>query len=318
MEEPLELTPDEQAAMAEGRRTGVFTAPPLVKAILRDQPLGDIAKGLDLSAPTDDRPFFFHTLPVFKPVDTELANHYGINGSAVHVLQVLMLALTALTLLLFFLPFTLTRWLRRPEGFWRGSSFFGCIGVGFMLIEVPWVQRFILFLEHPSHATTIVLACLLLGAGIGSLWSSRLEVRALQRYGVALPIAVAALNVVLPSLFEAALAWPFFVRVVVASLVLTPMGVPMGLFFPLGMRRFAEENKAWFWAVNGAFGVLASVLSLALAMQLGFGNVTWIGVATYLAAWLLLQGEPVDSEAEPSGGLPERSRDGGWGGDPGR
>ena len=63
--------------------------------------------------------------------------------------------------------------------------------------------------------------------------------------------------------------------------MLTPVAFTMGFFFPLGMVRFGERNKAWFWAINGAAGVLASVLSLALSMELGFSMVAFLGVAIY-------------------------------------
>jgi hypothetical protein len=271
--------------------------PPVIDWVLADEREASERAGFDLSPPTDDRPFFFHVLPVFEPVDEALAARFGANGTAVRVLQLLMAALTAVTLVLFFAPFALVRWFRRRSGFWRGSGFFACIGLGFMLIEVPWLQRFILFLEHPSHAMTIVLACLLLGAGMGSLWSSRLGVAQLQRYGLGVCLLLALLNLALPSIFVWALPWSFPARAAFAALLLVPVGVPLGLFFPLGMRRFGDDDKAWFWAVNGAFSVLASVLSLALAMQLGFAKVTWIGIAAYLLAWLLFRGKPAGDGA---------------------
>jgi hypothetical protein len=66
----------------------------------------------------------------------------------------------------------------------------------------------------------------------------------------------------------------------------------MGMFFPLGMLRFGDRRKAWYWAMNGAAGVLASVLSVALSMELGFSRVLWIAGALYALAWLLLRGQP--------------------------
>ncbi len=272
--------------------------PPVIDWVLDDERAASKRAGFDLSAPTDDRPFFFHVLPAFEPVDEELAGRFGANGTAVRVLQLLMAVLTGLTLLLFFAPFALVRWVKRSPGFWRGSAYFGCTGLGFMLIEVPWLQRFILFLEHPSHATTIVLACLLLGAGIGSLLSSRMDGRALQRYGLGVALLLALLNLALPAIFNWALPWSFGARSALAALLLIPLGIPLGLFFPLGMRRFGDAHKAWFWAVNGAFGVLASVVSLALAMQLGFANVTWVGIVAYGLAWLLFRGDVIDGAAD--------------------
>jgi len=49
---------------------------------------------------------------------------------------------------------------------------------------------------------------------------------------------------------------------------------------------FGEPNKAWFWAVNGAAGVLSSVAALVLAMQIGLSGAGLVGVGVYLIAVL--------------------------------
>jgi hypothetical protein len=259
-------------------------APGLLGDLLLD-PEGAIQRApVDLSPPTDDRPFFFHVLPVFRRVDPAFAARYGINGEAVLALQMLMQAVATLALALFFVPFARSRRLGRGPGFWPGTLYFAAIGLGFMLIEVPWLQRFVLFLGHPSHAMTVVLAALLLGAGLGSLWSPRISPWRLPWLGLAAIAALAAVNAGLPALFERALGWPFGARVAVSLAVLVPVAIPLGGFFPLGIARFGAGHTAWFWAVNGAAGVLAGVVSLALAMDLGLSRVTWIGIACYAAA----------------------------------
>ncbi|MBW2526274.1 MAG: hypothetical protein JRI23_18985 [Deltaproteobacteria bacterium] len=290
--EPEPAAPDPQRSLAR-------PPPKLVRWVLEDERAAAARTRLDLSPPTDDRPFFFHVLPVFEPVDQRLAASYSTNGTAIYVLQLLMMALAVVTVLLFFLPFALGRWLERSKEFWRGSGYFACIGVGFMLVEIPWLQRFILLLEHPSHATTVVLACLLLGAGLGSMSSTRIGLPRLCRYGFAVAAGLGLLNVALPTVFDWLMPLSFATRAVAAGLLLVPIGFALGLFFPLGMRRFGDRNKAWFWAVNGAFSVLASVLSLGLAMQLGFSAVTWIGTAAYVLAWALVRrsGRPAPAAA---------------------
>jgi hypothetical protein len=71
--------------------------------------------------------------------------------------------------------------------------------------------------------------------------------------------------------------------------LLVPPGFLMGFAFPAGMLRFGDENKPWFWAVNGATSVLASVGSLGLAMTVGFERVVLAGAVCYLAAAALLR-----------------------------
>ncbi len=260
----------------------------LVPRLLRDGPQALAASGLRMEPPTDDRPFFFHTLPVFGRFDLARARELGVNSEAVYGLQLLMLVLGALTLVLFFLPFPLARWLPRRAGFWRGTCFFAAIGASFMLIEVPWLQRFVLYLGHPSIAATVVIGALLLGAGSGSLLSARVPLAAVRRWWPLVPLLLAAVSSAMTPLFDATLGATEAVRVAVAIALVLPVGLVLGCFFPLGMRRFGDDDKAWFWAVNGACGVLASVCSLALAMEFGFRAVAWLGVAGYVAAGLLL------------------------------
>jgi len=177
--------------------------------------------------------------------------------------------------------------MKRDHQFWRGSGFFACIGLSFMFVEMSWLQRFVLYLGHPSLATTAALGCMLLGAGLGAMASARIGVRNWQRLGWGAALVIAVFGAALSPVFTETLGWPFAARIGVSVLLITPPAFVMGLFFPLGMVRFGDDGKAWFWAINGAAGVLASVLSLALAMDLGLSFVGYVGAALYLAAWLL-------------------------------
>jgi hypothetical protein len=181
----------------------------------------------------------------------------------------------------------LARWLPRQRGFWRGSGYFAAIGFSFMLIEIPWLQRFVLYLGHPSTAATVVIGALLLGAGIGALRSERTGLSRAQRFWPLVPLVLAAANAGMTPLFETTLGAAEPVRIAIAVSMLLPVGFLLGHFFPLGMVRFGDDDKAWYWAINGACGVLAGVCSLAFAMAAGFSAVAWIGVTGYVAAGLL-------------------------------
>lgn len=274
----------------------LYPAPPAADnpadpaTLLRDGPTALTARGLVMTPPTDDAPFFFQTLPVFGRIDLEFARQFGVNSEAVAALQLLMVVLSLLTLLLFFVPFVFARRLPRPAGFWRGTAYFAAIGFAFMLVEVPWLQRFVLYLGHPSLAAAVVIGGLLLGAGIGSLCSGRTGLPRAQRAWFVVPIALALANAGMAPLFVATLGAAEPVRIGVALLLLVPTGFLLGHYFPLGMLRFGDQAKAWFWATNGACSVLAGVASLALAMTFGFAAAAWIGVAGYAAAGWLGQG----------------------------
>jgi hypothetical protein len=256
----------------------------LVTQVLTDGPQDLETRGFQLEPPTDERPFFFQTARLFRWRGAEL----GFNEHSVSILRILLLILTALAAALFFLPFVLSGKLERHERFWSGSSYFACIGLGFMLVELPWIQKTILYLGHPSYAAATVIGSMLLGAGLGSMSAARFETAKVAKYALLLPCTLAVINLMLTPVFSSTIGYPFGVRVLSCAAMMLPAGWLMGFAFPTGMLYFGDGNKAWFWAMNGSFSVLASALSLALAMELGFVAVGFSGVGFYLAAVVLL------------------------------
>jgi hypothetical protein len=158
-----------------------------------------------------------------------------------------------------------------------------------MLLEIGWLQRSVLYLGHPSLAATAVLGFMLLGAGAGSTLSRRLDIAVAERQGWLLALVCALVNLALTPTMNATLGWPLMVRLVITGVMLVPAGFLMGFAFPIGMVAFGDRHRAWYWAINGAASVLASVVSLALAMNFGFLRTGYLGAALYLPAWLLLK-----------------------------
>lgn len=258
------------------------------------------AAGFDLAPPTDDRPFFFQTINIRHMPDPKVFAGASANEQAVLQLRRLVGIVASLTLTLFFLPFVLRGRIQRAEGFASGSGYFAAIGLAFMFVELPLIQRFSPWLGHPSRATTVVLATMLLGAGVGSMIASRIRFARARAVVLLLPIAIALLAIALPRIVSESAGLGLFARVMIAGLTVAPAALVMGFAFPLGMSAFGEANRAWFWAVNGAVSVLASVSSLAVSMAFGFTRVLWIGSAIYALAALLIarRGEP-RGDSEP-------------------
>ena len=244
--------------------------------------------GLDLSPSTDDRPFFFHLVPVFGRVDPKVREFFSPQESAVVLLRLLMVVVGIVTLALILLPLVASGVVPRGGGAWRGSFYFAAIGAAFLLVEAVLIQKFILYLGHPSHATTVVLTAVLAGAGLGSFAAGRVPAGSIDLAKFALPLVVSTLPFLLPVLFSTTLGWPLSGRIAVSLVVVLPVATLMGFAFPLGMTRFGEEEKAWFWAINGVTGVFAGVASLALAMTIGYTGVLGLGTAAYLLAAFLL------------------------------
>lgn len=248
-------------------------------------------RGVDLSPSTDDRPFFFQTIALLGDVDKAFLATLSNNEHSVATLRTLLSVIAVLTVALFFLPFVLKGRVstagRFAPGLWLGSGYFSCIGVAFMLVEVPWMQRFVLYLGHPSYATTVVLAALLLGAGAGSFAAARVDRAAVRRFGLGLPLLLLALNFTLGPVFDATLGLGFGVRVAISVVLLAPAGFVMGFPFATGMTAFGDAHKPWFWAMNGSASVLASVSSLAVSMVAGFSRAAVVGVMFYAVAYVL-------------------------------
>jgi hypothetical protein len=175
-----------------------------------------------------------------------------------------------------------------------------------MFVEIPWLQRFVLYLGHPSYATTVVLSALLVGAGLGAMMSPKLIPFARVSVGVALPITLLLLNAGMGAVFDATLGWPLGWRVPIAVALVVPAGILMGAPFPLGMMlagssdRDTSSVRAWYWAMNGMASVLATVLSLVSAMTIGFVATVAVGAGAYaFAGWVLVRPEPGAVRSSP-------------------
>jgi hypothetical protein len=255
---------------------------------------------LDLSAPTDDGPFFFHMIRLRDVLDPARRGilEQGINQiqlSAVTVLATLLAVVTALTLACIIVPLLLTT----RKGALRGSAplfvYFAAIGFGFMLVEVSQMQRLVVFLGHPTYALSVVLFSLLVSSGLGSLAASRIDPARGGRRALVLPsgllLALFLFGVATPrvaSLFEGS---PTPVRIAIAAAILFGIGLFMGTAFPIGMRLASSrspELTPWLWGVNGATSVCASVLAMVIALALGISAAFWTGVACYAVATLAM------------------------------
>jgi hypothetical protein len=249
---------------------------------------------LNISAPTDDTPFFFHMLRLRDVFDTSLWQDQGIvrfNMTAVGVLGVLLVTVTVLTLSCILLPLLLSA--RRAD--FRGAAghllFFAAIGFGFMLIEISQVQRLTIFLGHPVYSLSVVLFSLLLSSGAGSLSTARLKPGDADRSGtirmVLLVLVLVAFGAITPTAVRHYEAAATTVRIAVAVAILVPIGFFMGMAFPIGMHRALREVPAmtpWLWGVNGAASVSASVLVVVISLAAGISTAFWVGTACYVVA----------------------------------
>ncbi len=232
----------------------------------------------DFSAPTDRRPFFFNML---KPRAAFSARAAGARGpgvvsgnlAATRTLAALCLASAMLVAAIVLWPLWRAGRPALPPGvFGAALAYFALIGLGFMFVQIPFLQRFSVYLGHPTYTFSILLFLMILSAGLGSLASERIAVHrwALIR---AIPIAIGTLTIVevaiLQWTLEPTVAWPLAGRTLVVASFVAPLAFLMGHCFPIGMRlvgRHSDRVTAWMWGVNGACGVAASVAAVLVSM----------------------------------------------------
>jgi hypothetical protein len=182
----------------------------------------------------------------------------------------------------------------RAEKPWAWLAYFATLGLGFIMVEIALLQRFLLFLGQPMYTYAVVLAGLLIFTGAGSYtvgkWSVE-SARTLKRALAAAVIVVLAMATITPLLFRACLGFGLSSRITIALLVVAPLGFVLGMPFPLGLRLAMQRSSAlgsWAWGVNGFFTVIGTVLALMLGMMIGFRMVLLIACACYLGGLLAI------------------------------
>jgi hypothetical protein len=253
----------------------------------------------DLSPATDDRPFFFYSLPPRRFL-AQLGTPAVLATShpAVLLLIGLLAASATVAAIAFLFPILATpeRVLRSrdPGARMRSLSFFAAIGAGFSLVELALVQELTMFLGHPSYALSAVLVALLLWAGVGSALSVRVsEIDAggsAARRAQVLALLLAVFAVALGPVLARAVGLPFGVRLGVTLALIAPLGILMGAETPLGVKAIAARAPdlvPWCWGLGGLAAVVACGLAPLLALNFGFAAVFLAGGLCYLAAAIL-------------------------------
>lgn len=252
----------------------------------------------DLRPATDDRPFFFHflkwqTLPELYSL-REKGGLPLIEWGYPILLAVLIQALLA-SLLFILLPLAWLKYQGQPKQKYGGvlMYFFG-LGLGFLFLEMAFIQKFILYLGHPLYSISVVLASFLVFAGLGSGFSQRWRGhlrRAFLKVTAGILTLGLAYILLLPQIFTATMGIPVGYRIFLSVLMIAPLAFFMGMPFPLGLTLIGQREAKvipWAWGINGCASVLSSVLATLVAIHFGFTVVILIGLSLYfLAPWFL-------------------------------
>jgi spermidine synthase len=247
----------------------------------------------DISPPTDMRPFFFNQVRVTNPRHVyELIaadSPSGMLGFARAILNLYVIIGFSLLMVVLAILLPLRRELRSGNGAFvgGGTAWFLLIGLGFMLLEISLLQRMSIYLGHPAYGLSIVLFGIVLSTGVGSLISDRWPLATNRArfawIAVTAVMAVAeifALDGVTRTFADVSLPY----RAFLCTSLIVPLGCLLGFGFPTGMalvRTINARPSAWFWGINGAAGVMGSVLAVALNIAGGFAFTMLIGALCY-------------------------------------
>jgi hypothetical protein len=250
---------------------------------------------------TDNAPFFFFTLKAGQILQQGLrqAIDWKVNLGVLVLLLVLVISLVAV-LAFVVLPLMLQGGSRRHSPL--PLIYFVAVGLGYIMVEIAFIQRFVLFLGHPTYALTVVIFLLMVSSGAGSLFS-RLWLPRTEMVWVPLALVIVTLIFDLffmPSRLAALVGLGLGYRFLISAVLLVPLGFLMGMPFPTGLRALGSSTLAsseeqpysdnaveWAWAMNAAASVLGSVLAMAIAIQFGLNVTLACGASAYLLALLL-------------------------------
>ena len=249
---------------------------------------------------TDDRPYFFYffkwrTLP-------EIISLRGKGGVPLLEAGYLILIATLfqaflISIFLIILPMRKRLHINnvRPG---HMLGYFVALGLAYLFIEIAFIQKFLLFLNHPVLTVAIVLGGFLVFSGMGSYlvgyWRSALGSRQILITAITIIGIFGSLYAVaLPSLvFEPLIGAPIVVKLAVSLILIGVLAIPMGMPFPLGVTRLsgrAENQIPVAWAINGCASVISAILATVIAIQFGFATVVLIAVVLYIFAATMVE-----------------------------
>ena len=247
----------------------------------------------DIKSVRDDAPFFHYYLKLknIRAIYNMMGEKWQYFIEEGYLLPAVFIQVLLLSIILVLLP--------AAQGVKRNAApnnpglgflpYFAFLGLGFMFVEIPLIQKMMLPLENPSYAVATVLTSLLISSGAGSILSHRFSGFRNSSILVGISILIIAYSLLLPIVSSFIASYTISIKIISTFVILMPIGLLMGIPFPLGLKILGEKNQnliPWAWAINGCFSVLAPILAVMLAMLAGFKTVLWAGAAGYLLAFI--------------------------------
>jgi len=256
-------------------------------------------KELNYEPTTDENPYFFNMLRlqhIYLAFQSDAGFSSGVIAGNLHAtltLIGLLISLLLLTLVTIIFPLFAAK--KKSKIIWSRALYFSLIGAGFMFVEIALIQMLSVFLGHPVYALGILLFTIIASTGIGSFLSTHLP---LTHWLFVLPLfmvtAIILTQFFLHILISNMITSVMLKKILVSILVIFPLGMLMGLFFPTGMRLVKGDSETpWYWALNGIFGVLCSALAVFFSIYFGISTNFYIAACCYAMLLICLYYMPV-------------------------
>jgi len=219
---------------------------------------------------TDDRPFFFK-------------DEKGIPDNIIPLLIIAFLVNMVIIIISMVNG-------RRNKGARKLLTLALLLGFGFIIIEVSFFQKLILYMGSPIASLAVILGALLMGMGIGSFVASKILVRDSQKKLIICSLVIFVLTSGIffgfTPLLNNFLSFKLFIKALISSSFLIPVGFVLGIPFPTAIRIAKETGNSrfitWMYGINGTMAVFGSVIAMALSTAYGFSAALVVGTVCYL------------------------------------
>jgi hypothetical protein len=238
----------------------------------------------------DDKPYFSQFFQ-WKSV-SQISEFFGTQSVPFFEVGYILLYLTfiqivILALVLIILPLFKIGWKGGSKS--RTLFYFGGLGIGYMFLEMIFIQRFILYFGNVIYAAAAVVSLMLIASGFGSLVSQKLQAKPNRLVGILFIIIISLIiyTIFLSSLIKTTIIFTLPVKIIFTALLISPPAFFMGIPFPLGLRLLSEHNEShvpWAWGINGLFSVISVVLATIIGIELGYFWVMILAIGAYSLA----------------------------------
>ncbi|GEM_PF-6196692 len=173
------------------------------------------------------------------------------------------------------------------------SAYFSVLGLAFMLIEIPLMERLSIFLGNPIYSFVVVLSTLLISAGIGGYLSDRIMNLCNNRLPlifIFITVVLVIFNILLDRIVYGCISYGIFPKILICMLMIFPVGILLGVPFPQGIKLVGSCDKdliPWGMGFNALFSVVAVNISAMLTIEFGFKIILTAGIFAYFLNYFI-------------------------------